>query len=366
MDKCGSEQKQSHARQAKETCTPPSRPGQRWRLAQVGEQTYTPRESAAMPLPRPRRDRPWNIFDRWLRNHLLIKSIQRKLATVALYGVVRKVDRTKPRQHMQLTRGGKTGDGEDAFDSWEDCSFLEQQGFSAGVPIGARGLVLKPGGCPEYTCGLGMSKATERPTFLEPSEVTVWTPFASRLLADAAGSITLATDLEDYRDSRDDNDVGAVVRIKAGGVTGHVETFGEAEVRQRAQPAGGPGPVASSKLEATGASTFQVDDGSGVTATITMVAGEVVIENSAGAKAELLADGRIRLTPADGKDLELGGSAGLQALALYTGLKAQVDAIIFSGEKHTHAGDGLPPTLAPGIIPIPTFDFASSNTKAVG
>lgn len=317
----------------------------------------------------------------------MIKALQRKIATVALYGVVRKVDRTKPRQHMQLTRGGKTGDGSDAFDSWEDCSFLEQQGFSAGVPIGARGLVLKPGGTPEYTAAVGVAKATERPTFLEASEVCVWTPFGSRMYAADDGSIVIGTDLADYKEDPDDLDEGAKLRLKHAGVKGDAELYGENEVRQRAQPAGGEGASSTTKLESTGQATFQVDNGAGVTATITMLDGAITVENTAGVKTELKADGSVAVTAPNSASVDVtgdvvvtasgnakiaasevwlgssnGASVGLVALAQQT--QDAVDNLAAAFNAHVHANHGIAPTAVPGVIPPTIPTVAAANVKA--
>lgn len=340
-----------------------------------------------MPLPPPLRNRSWNTFDRWLRQHVVIKRLLRGVATASLYGVVQRVDRTRPRQHMQLTRGGKTGDGPDAFDIMEDCFFLEQQGVTSGVPIGARGIVLKPGGTSEYTCALGVSKATERPTFLEASEVCVWTPFGSRIYAADDGSIVIGTDLADYKEDPEDLDEGAKLRLKHAGVKGDAELYGENEVRQRAQPAGGEGASSTTRLEASGRATFQVDNGAGVTATITMLDGAITVENNAGAKTELKADGSVVVTAPGGASVDVtgdvvvvaSGNAKIDAAEVWLGTAdGTVDLVALAGktnesltalknafDAHSHANHGVAPTAIPGVVP-PTIapTVASANVKA--
>lgn len=338
-------------------------------------------------LPPPRDRRAWNTFSRWLKLHPIILRLQRGVATASLYGVVRNVDRARARQHMQLTRGGKTGDGSDAFDSWEDCSCLEPQGFTAGVPLGARGLIHKPGGTPEFTAAVGVCRYQDRPKFLKAAEVCVWTPFGSRMFAAEDGSIVIGTDLADYKADPADLDEGAKLRLKHAGVKGDAEVYGEHEVRQRAQPAGGAGASASTKLESSGTATFMVDDGGGTTASISMLNGSITVENAAGAKVELKADGSIAITAPGGAAVDVtgdvvvtasgnakiaasevwlgsavGGEVGLVALAQHT--QASLDSLELAFNSHSHANHGVAPTPVPGVIPPSIEDVAAANVKA--
>lgn len=250
------------------------------------------------PLPM-RRDRGWQSFDRWIRRHRLIQTLVRRVTYMFTWQVVRKSggNAAGGAQVVQTAGGGaQFGAGSDYTELNDDAPIIEQQGLASGIGVGARGLVASAvGGVAGSACMIGPRKLSQRPTFLADWEVCLYQESGSRVLLTEGGEARLEAGLADYKDDGADLDEGSKVRANAGGVQGELELYGEAEVRQRAQPSGGSGASATTILEATGAATLSINNGAGITATITLVAGEITVENSAGAQIVLRADGVIEV-----------------------------------------------------------------------
>lgn len=322
------------------------------------------------PLPL-RKERGWNTFDRWLRKHPRFLRLERLTRNAVLWQIVRRARGNHTTgQLLVQTAGGGTGNGEgtDYTDINDSVPVLEQQGFASGIKAGARGMVIPNiGGVVGSAACFGMRKMDHRPKVLGDWEPCMYHVAGTRVWALDSGELRLETDLADYLEDPADLDEGAKIRLKHAGVKGDLEAYGEHEVRQRAQPAGGTGASASTKLESSGSATFEVSDGAGVTGTITMDNdGTIKLENSSGASLTIAPDGTITALPADGKQVRLGGDAGLQALALANLVKAELDAIAAAFNGHVHVETGantLVPTVGLGI-PIVPNEVAAANVVA--
>jgi phage gp45-like len=270
-----------------------------------------------MPL---RKERSWNVFDRWLKKHPTIQQLLRRARSGLTWQVVRRYDGNHATGQLvvQTAGGGKGAGAESDYTDLNVGPLLEQQGLASDVRSGARGLVYGAlGGVPGSAAGLCMRKMDQRPTVLEEWDVCLYHHVGSRVWLKKNGEVRLESGLADYKEDPADLDEGAKLRLHLGGGEdgqGRAELYGEDFVQQRAQPAGGTGASATTKLEAVGKATFMVDDGAGTTATITMLAGAITIENSAGAKVWLKANGQAEVLASakltvDGTEVNIGAAA---------------------------------------------------------
>lgn len=262
------------------------------------------------PLPL-RKERAWNVFDRNLKKHPIISKLLRNMRYALQWQVVRRDRGSHDGGYnmVQTAGGGETfGLGSDYTDLNENVPCIEQQGIASQLGAGARGLVApNMGGVSGSAVAIGLRKLSHRPKVLQPWDVCLYNVAGTRAWLKDNGELRLETGLADYKETPDDLDEGAKLRLHLGGEVGRAELYGQDFVRARAQAAGGEGASAQVLLEVSGAVTLQANDGSGTVATIELLDGNINIYNTSGASATITPDGNIVLTPADGKKVLLGG-----------------------------------------------------------
>ncbi len=328
------------------------------------------RPRAPLPL---RSDRSWNRSESWLRKSRIIKGLVRRVTGMVLWQQVRSVEGNAGGGALVvgLAGGGSSfGGGDDYTEINPDTPLVEQQGLASGVGVGARGLATAMiGGVPGEAAGLGMRRMADRPTFLADWEVCLYQALGSRVLLRDTGEVRLEAGLADYKDDGSDLDEGSKVRANAGGTQGKLDLYGEFEVGQRAQPAGGTGPMSTTRLEASGRATFTVDDGAGAVATITMVSGAITISTTSDVVIDCAAVVTVRASTrviVDSPDVWLGSSnIGLLGIvAMATETKTNLDKLSSALSSHVHPAIGSPPTPVPGVIPTPIASVAAVGVRA--